>query len=239
MAAVGAYFGMLRSELHGVPYSKAAVIRDLREGALAGRNHGSVSRRMHNISATLYDLRIPHIIGYAPLTNVGSGVKERIKAAFENLGISEFQNYASTSDFALLSARVNALRLTPIGITPQGATNPAQVTKTTTSFVRDPAVKRWVLNFANGQCEGCDLPAPFSDYDGYPYLEVHHVIALAHRGSDRVTNAVALCPNCHRRCHFSIDRDEFKLLLYEKIERLRVEVPGNDEIERISLVNLD
>jgi 5-methylcytosine-specific restriction protein A len=64
--------------------------------------------------------------------------------------------------------------------------------------------------------------------DGYAYLEVHHVRPLAGRGSDTTTNAVALCPNCHRRCHFSSDRDEFKVALYEKVDRLEIEVPDID-----------
>jgi 5-methylcytosine-specific restriction protein A len=67
--------------------------------------------------------------------------------------------------------------------------------------------------------------------DGYAYLEVHHVLPLASNGSDKTTNAVALCPNCHRRCHFSLDRDAFKLALYEKIGRLEIEVPELDRVE--------
>jgi len=70
-----------------------------------------------------------------------------------------------------------------------------------------------------------DHPAPFIGNDGLPYLEVHHVMPLASHGSDTATNAVALCPNCHRCCHYSNDSDEFKLRLYEKIPRLELEVP--------------
>lgn len=51
---------------------------------------------------------------------------------------------------------------------------------------------------------------------------------LASHGSDTTTNAVALCPNCHRCCHSSIDRDNFKLHLYQKIPRLIVEAPTAD-----------
>jgi len=52
---------------------------------------------------------------------------------------------------------------------------------------------------------------------------------LSSYGSDTTANAVALCPNCHRRCHYSADRDEFKLTLYERIVRLAVEAPTFDE----------
>ena len=34
--------------------------------------------------------------------------------------------------------------------------------------------------------------------DELPFLDVHHPKHLARKGSDRVSNAVALCPNCHQ-----------------------------------------
>ncbi|MFH0957363.1 MAG: HNH endonuclease signature motif containing protein [Pseudomonadota bacterium] len=70
-------------------------------------------------------------------------------------------------------------------------------------------VKAWVLNNSNGVCEGCKSPAPFEAIDGFPYLEVHHIRPLAEGGSDTIFNTAALCPNCHRRCHVSSDRQEF------------------------------
>uniref|UniRef100_UPI003D06D395 HNH endonuclease n=1 Tax=Alcaligenes faecalis TaxID=511 RepID=UPI003D06D395 len=60
-----------------------------------------------------------------------------------------------------------------------------------------------VLERASGSCEACKEPAPFKrKSDGTPYLEVHHRIQLAHGGEDTVENAIALCPNCHRKAHF-------------------------------------
>jgi 5-methylcytosine-specific restriction protein A len=76
-----------------------------------------------------------------------------------------------------------------------------------------------VRNEAEGHCDGCGEPAPFQKL-GLPYLEVHHVKPLAEKGSDQVTNAVALCPNCHRRCHHSSDNEEFTASLYKKVRRL-------------------
>jgi 5-methylcytosine-specific restriction protein A len=228
-AAVNAYLEMLRCELEGKPYVKSAVNVVLRDGALAARTKASIEFRMQNISATLYDLRMPYIIGYLPAKNVGSGVKDRIKAVLSSQGISSFAAYIPTADSTLLESRVCELRGKPLGRVPPGSTKPQQSNSTTTSFVRDPAVKRWVLDFACGICEGCSQPAPFLDRDGFPYLEVHHVLQLSNSGSDRVSNAVALCPNCHRRCHFAEDRDEFKLSLYERITRLRIEVAGTDD----------
>ena len=71
------------------------------------------------------------------------------------------------------------------------------------SFNRNPDVVAEVLDRANGHCESCRLPAPFARVtDGTPYLEVHHIVFLANGGEDTVSNAEALCPNCHRKKHF-------------------------------------
>ena len=185
---------------------------------------------MQNISATLYDLRVPHIVGYLPAKNVGNAVKERIKAVLKTCGVDAYAAYIPTADPIRLREKVSALRKRPLGKTPPGSSRPLKVNTTITTFVRDPTVKRWVLEVAAGACEGCTCAAPFLAMDGYPYLEVRHVVPLSASGSDRITNAVALCPNCHRRCHFAIDRDEFKLSLYERIARLRVEVVSTDDL---------
>ncbi|WP_394696244.1 HNH endonuclease [Pseudoxanthomonas japonensis] len=69
-------------------------------------------------------------------------------------------------------------------------------------FDRNPDVVAEVLYKAKGRCEVCKRPAPFAKrLDGTPYLEVHHKVQLAHGGEDTVANALALCPNCHRRAH--------------------------------------
>lgn len=73
----------------------------------------------------------------------------------------------------------------------------------TTAFERNPDVVAEVLERARGKCEACNAPAPFHRArTGEPYLEVHHVISLASDGDDSVENALALCPNCHRKSHY-------------------------------------
>ena len=70
-------------------------------------------------------------------------------------------------------------------------------------FIRNPDVVASVLYRAKGVCEGCHKPAPFiSKKRNEPYLEVHHKIRLADGGEDTVQNALALCPNCHRKSHY-------------------------------------
>lgn len=224
-SAAAAYIGMLRDELSGKPYVKAAVNRQLREGPLAGRTKGSIEFRMQNISAALFDLKMPRIAGYLPAKNVGTAVMEKLITILRMQGIDDLEPFVPTADHNALAKKVSALRKRTLATIPTGALTPGVVTTTSTTFVRDPAVKAWVLKVANGICEGCSHPAPFVGLDGLPYLEVHHVMPLSSYGSDRITNAAALCPNCHRRCHFAMDRDEFKLQLYEKNQRLELEVP--------------
>lgn len=70
-------------------------------------------------------------------------------------------------------------------------------------YRRNPDVVATVLARANGVCEACAAAAPFArSHDGTPYLEVHHRVQLAGGGNDTVENAVAVCPNCHRKAHY-------------------------------------
>lgn len=80
---------------------------------------------------------------------------------------------------------------------------PAKRRAMTTVFDRSPHVIAEVLIRANGLCEGCGSTAPFErKSNGTPYLEVHHKVPLAKDGADTIENAIALCPNCHRREHY-------------------------------------
>lgn len=82
-----------------------------------------------------------------------------------------------------------------------GAAQPAKVQMLTSSYVRNPIVAALAKLRADGVCELCHEPAPFSDPFGSPYLESHHVDWLSRGGPDRIDNVVALCPNCHRKMH--------------------------------------
>jgi hypothetical protein len=80
---------------------------------------------------------------------------------------------------------------------------PTRIEVITTAFLRNADVIAEVLLRAAGTCELCKSPAPFvRQSDGSPYLEVHHRIRLADGGEDTVDNAIAICPNCHRRAHY-------------------------------------
>jgi 5-methylcytosine-specific restriction enzyme A len=124
-----------------------------------------------------------------------------------------------TADHAELEQRAAALMAKKLEV-PAGSSKPISTTISSAAYIRDPSVKAWVLQQAEGCCEFCECPAPFVKEDGQPYLEVHHVTPLAEGGSDRTSNAVALCPNCHRRMHHSQNKLELRDEAVNKIYRL-------------------
>jgi len=221
-AAVDAYLSMLSREQNGQAINKAHENRVLREGALAGRTKGSVEFRMQNISTVLVELGRNRIEGYKPAKNVGANVAKSIREALSAPGPVTPEDFAPTADEATLEQRAAKLERQQIKVEPKGIEKPEQTQSSGKSYVRDPEVRAWVRQQAAGKCEGCGNPAPF-EKSGRPFLEVHHVKHLAQEGSDRPSNAVALCPNCHRRCHHSSDREEFTALLYTNVKRLKPE----------------
>ena len=212
-AAVSAYLSMLRDEIEGKEFSKADVNHKLRTTALTTRTKGSVEYRMQNISSVLNGLHRRWIAGYKPATNVGTEVTRKIVASLERLEVLASEDAIPDSDPIALERKVRRNRLVPQTQKPEGATAPKKVTRSAEQYERDPRVKAWVLQNANGKCQLCGNDAPFSDDFGLPFLEVHHVIPLANGGDDVVSNAVALCPNCHRRSHHGADRAQISLTL--------------------------
>lgn len=104
---------------------------------------------------------------------------------------------------------------------PEGNASPPKKEIATLQVCRDPAVKAWVLKSSKGECASCRNPAPFNDDYNLPFLEVHHVIPLGENGPDTISNAVALCPDCHRAFHYAKDRRDRVDQLYRRYARLK------------------
>ncbi len=104
---------------------------------------------------------------------------------------------------------------------PKGKKKPKKINSSSTSYSRDPAVEAFVLNASLGKCESCNMNAPFirSSNNSY-YLEIHHIKRLADGGSDTVSNAVAVCPNCHREFHYGVNMHKLNNQIYRKVKRL-------------------
>lgn len=91
-------------------------------------------------------------------------------------------------------------------------------TKTST-YSRNDAVALVTKLMAEGICQLCDQPAPFSDVFGNPYLESHHIVWRRDNGPDCLENTAALCPNCHRKMHI--------LGLSDDVTKLSKQARGN------------
>jgi 5-methylcytosine-specific restriction protein A len=220
-AAVDAYFVMLGKELNGEPCNKAEVNRQLRSSVLSQRSKGAIEYRMQNISDVLQKLCHPFIQGYMPRQHVGTNLTERIKKLIFHKNLVNERDYATTADETEIENRVQSLLSKGVVGKPQGRRRPKRQQTSQTAFERDPLVKAWLLQNANGICELCGNAGPFLDKSGRYFLEVHHVVFLVDGGSDVLENTAALCPNCHRKCHLSPDADAVRQELRDKIERIK------------------
>ncbi len=122
-----------------------------------------------------------------------------LSASFADVGLSvgqaEFE--AEVARFAAMPAEARAKALPAKGHKPDVTFAQVKI------YNRSAAVVAQVLLRAGGICETCSAPAPFKRaLNGEPFLEVHHKLQLAAGGEDTVENAIAVCPNCHRKHHF-------------------------------------
>lgn len=121
---------------------------------------------------------------------------------------ADFREYIRRADQALTHGPVQR---------PVGVIKPKVEYAETSQFYRDPHVRAWVLQRAAGCCELCNEPAPFLTDSENAFLESHHIIALSDDGPDIPENTSALCPNCHRKMHYSKERVELREYLKQVI----------------------
>jgi 5-methylcytosine-specific restriction protein A len=100
------------------------------------------------------------------------------------------------------------------------AKHPKAVSTKSTVYPRNAFIAEYAKRRAAGHCDLCRSPAPFKSAEGKPYLECHHIKWLAHLGADRIENAVALCPNCHRKMHVVSDAKDIAKLQRRAERRL-------------------
>ena len=94
--------------------------------------------------------------------------------------------------------------------------NPEKRTSQISGYIRDKAVIKEAKRQAQGVCQLCNNKAPFNDKNGEPYLEVHHINWLSKGGQDTISNAIALCPNCHSKMHVVNDESDINYLKNKK-----------------------
>lgn len=140
----------------------------------------------------------------------------------------DYSPLPSQADFdRIRRLRERALRKLSIGqlrTLAEGAPDqPPRRRTAATILVRSEAVAAYVKKAAEGRCDLCGLPAPFIGRDRVPYLECHHIEYLSAGGPDTIANAVALCPNCHRKMH-ALNQSQDRLILLKRVHaRDRVE----------------
>jgi len=153
------------------------------------------------------------ISGLRPAKNVGILMAQKI----ENL-INESESHQTSNSidfqFAVEKHVQENIAL------PSGVSKPQKNSVVVSRFIRSAEVAAWVLKSSNGLCESCNDESPFYKEDGSPFLEVHHLRRLTDGGSDTITNAIAICPNCHREFHYGGNKKQKVKNVYEKISRL-------------------
>ena len=211
-ASVRSYLEMRQKDLDGKKYKKKEYYQRL--SAEFSRTEKSFEYRMQNISYVFSLMGRDWVKGLKPAKNVGVNVFreiEEIIAALENKLPNEYASFQND----VINSLKNKQKLPPTG-----TKKPKRSQTSATKYVRAPEVVAWILNFANGICECCKKPAPFYREDGTSFLEVHHLKQLADEGSDTTTNAIAICPNCHRELHFGKNKSDLKMKVYESVDRL-------------------
>ncbi|MBL7716353.1 MAG: HNH endonuclease [Bdellovibrionales bacterium] len=215
-AAVESYLNLRTEIFQGKKPSKKAVYESLHQ-RFPHRTAKSFEFRMQNISYVFARMGRDWIPGLRPASHISPKAIQKIAAM-----VSEIEGGFDISPI-VFEAKVDKIMDGQEHVEPAGIERPAVASVTTSVFSRSAEVKSWVLRGAKGRCENCEKTAPFKIEGGRPYLEVHHLVRLADGGSDRISNAVALCPNCHREFHFGEKRSDLIEALYQRMPRLRKE----------------
>lgn len=160
-AAVDAYLRMWSCEQKEQAYNKAHENRVLREGVLAERTKSSIEFRMQNISSVMVELGREPIKGYKPAKNVGANVARSIRTALDASSVVTPEDFDPTADEAKLEQRAAKFERQPFLYVPKGIKNPVWTETTRKTYFRDPELRGWVRQQANGKCEGCGELAPF------------------------------------------------------------------------------
>lgn len=214
-ASVAAYIEMQQKYQAGETFVKKHYYSTLAKQF--GRTEKAFEYRMQNISYVLSLMGCGWLEGLKPAKNVGALVAAKIERY-----INELKERPETPIVAFEIQVREELNKNNVP-RPVGSKAPTKTVVTTTQYERDPKVKAWVIQQVGNCCERCNGVAPFEDDVGLPFLELHHLRRLADGGSDTVSNAVLLCPNCHRELHYGANRLVLIEDMYRRINRLHKE----------------
>lgn len=209
-ALVQSYLETLRFQNKYIGFQKLQHVKDLRDSTFAGRSKEEVELGLKSVSAVLAQRDLPWLQAYKPTATLEPRISNRIGAILTENGFVALDIPPEREVEPSVTDPSNKLP-SPIHreTTPPGNPAPERVVCERIEYLCDQSVRAWVLENSNGTCEVCHAAAPFLDDWDTPFLEVHHVKPLAGNGTDTIDNAVAICPNCHRRFHHAKDRVDF------------------------------
>lgn len=216
--------------------SSSYFLRLLKDGSSVKSHQGDGIDQMSKYYSHLLDHGVLWRLkcGDVVCTALPYGSREQIQATFESM-VEEFNypkelrliflgndyRFRTNGDEMILiyygklnevfnsNCADDELRRRAIGYSNQGRAR----TRITSGYIRNKYISAYAKRRAHGICQLCENPAPFSDPNGEPYLESHHIDWLSDDGEDSIYNVVALCPNCHKKMHV--------LDLEEDIEKLK------------------
>lgn len=148
---------------------------------------------------------------------------EKLKSENDRL----WKNSSSAEDlpFATLETEVERLDAAPLNDLLRayekrvGLKKPSRKSTTQLTFERDALVVSIARKRSNQTCEIPDCESnPIKLSNGENYVEVHHIIPLAHGGDDTIENVACLCPNHHREIHLGKNAD----VLTATLKKLRL-----------------
>jgi hypothetical protein len=104
--------------------------------------------------------------------------------------------------------------------------SPSQARREVWQRTRSAIIAQYALCRSRGNCEGCKDPAPFMRRNGEPYLEIHHIHALAAGGVDHPLNVAAVCPNCHSHVTHGKDANEYNAVIEQNVKTAEARLEG-------------
>jgi hypothetical protein len=185
--------------LAGVPLLALVAVRT-KDGEI---NPKAWSREYSAVRSAIIDRSLSHRFSRSDFEAIGRSLSD-----LKGLGNRKAWAFVNRTYGDLLYRRLIGDYSDPLysALDDLGTEDPARVLYAGYAYLRDQKIRSAVLLRAAGRCEYCGEEG-FLKEDGSPYLETHHVIALANDGADKLTNVIALCPNDHRKAHFSSKRD--------------------------------
>ena len=166
-------------------------------------------------------------IGFHYKEGPDAGGNKRRLIVFELVPLQEFvETESSREEISQVQNQIDTLPLSDLRARAVAASvssrNPRE--RKQDYYYRSQAIKLYALKRARGVCEGCQQPAPFRTPERKPYLEVHHIRRLSDGGPDDPRWVIAICPNCHRRAHYSDDAISFNKLLAQRAQEVEMTV---------------